>query len=178
MDKQAFWKLLRHCWVLEKIIRNSYEKLNWGVVWGQRLNLTLRTSEHPLDTVDLDFASHLTLFRSPSNRCRRRTTWLWGTQPWSQYKGRARSSSPEALKVESLTCLCRTVDKLGGTDSNVKAQIGKARVASHKNKMPEETPMWPSTTRSRSLISLWSLFCCMEQKPEEQLLPSWKEFKC
>lgn len=63
-----------------------------------------------------------------------------------------------------IVCVC-------GRDADIKVKTGKARV---NWKMYGDPQIWPKT--SESSIPLWSQFCCMEQRPREQLPIPWVEF--
>ena len=73
---------------------------------------------------------------------------------------------------ESFTYLGSVVDKLGGTDADVKVRIGKARAAFHQLRKVWGSSELPRNTKIRIfMIYGKSLFFCTVKRPGEQSSP-------
>ncbi|VDP35281.1 unnamed protein product [Schistosoma margrebowiei] len=121
VDRRTLWKLLRHYGVPEKIVnivRNSYDRLQCKVMMhGGQLT----------DAFQIKTASLAAVSASVGLNIHKGKTKV--------LKFKTENSNPITLNaetledVESFTYLGSIIDKQGGSDADVKARIGKARVA-------------------------------------------------
>ena len=137
---------------------------------------------------DLNFADDLALLSHTQQQMQEKTTIIATYSAYlghTIHKGKSKilkvninNTTPirlegEALEeVESFTYLGSVVNKLGGTDADVKVRIVKARAAFHQLKKVWGSSELPRNTQIRIFNSMVKpvLFCTV-QKPGEQRSP-------